>query len=99
MMRDIYENVWATTTLRDIEFSGESNVETIVGSIGFDWFSREHKMHYAGPGDSWWGSDMAVIPYGKGRLLVSQLRLLENLGKDPVADKILANLIRFTAKK
>ena len=99
MMRDIYENVWATTTLRNIEFSGESNVETIVGSIGFDWFSREHKMHYAGPGDSWWGSDMAVIPYGKGRLLVSQLRLLENLGKDPVADKILANLIRFTAKK
>ncbi len=41
---------------------------------------------------------MAVVPLSKGRCLVSQLRLLENLGKDPVADKILFNLIRFTTK-
>ena len=68
MMRDIYENVWATTTLRDLTVPGNSEFNTVVGSIGFDWFSREHKMHYSGPGASWWGSDIAVIPFGKGAL-------------------------------
>ena len=43
MMRDIYENVWATQTLRDLE------VEPIVASIGFKWFSEDHKLHYSGP--------------------------------------------------
>jgi hypothetical protein len=31
-------------------------------------------------------------------MLVSQLRLVENLGKDPVADKILYNLIRYSSE-
>ena len=52
-------------------------------------------MHYSGPGASWWGSDMAILSYGKGRCIISQLRLKENLGKDPVADKLLYNLIHF----
>ena len=30
--------------------------------------------------------------------IVSQLRLLDNLGKDPVADKILFNLIHFASR-
>ncbi len=97
MMRNIYENVWATSTLRNI--NGEGNPETIVGTVAFDWFSKGHKMHYSGPGESWWGSDIAVIPTGKGKCVVSQLRLINNLGKDPVADKILFNMIDFFAKK
>jgi hypothetical protein len=56
-------------------------------------------MHYSGPGDAWWGSDVAIIPYGKGKIIMSQLRLLENLTKDPVADKILANIIRYATDK
>lgn len=99
MMRDIYENVWPTTTLRDIKLhSGESISKPIVGSIGFDWFSRDHKLQYSGPGASWWGSDLVIFRYGKGHIIVSQLRLLENLNKDPVADKITSNLIRFLNK-
>jgi hypothetical protein len=39
---------------------------------------------------------MAIVPLGKGRCIASQLRLLENLGKDPVADRLLLNMIRFT---
>ena len=50
-----------------------------------------------GPGDTWWGADMAIVPLGKGRCIASQLRLVENLGKDPVADRLLMNMIRFTA--
>jgi hypothetical protein len=92
MMGPIYENVWAQSTLLDVDG------DTIAGAIGFDWFPDYDlsKRHYYGPGDTWWGSDLAVAPLGKGRCIVSQLRLVENLGSDPVADKILFNLIRWT---
>jgi hypothetical protein len=93
MMREIYENVWATQTLRNLEG------EAIVASIGFEWFSREHKLQYSGPGESWWGADLAVAPHGKGRAIVSLLRIVENLGKDPVADKLLFNMIDFTSNR
>ena len=99
MMRNIYENVWPMTTLRDLNGKGNAKIETLVGTVAFDWFSKEHKMNYSGPGASWWGSDMAIVPFGKGRYLISQLRLVENLGKDPVADKILINMINFLTKK
>lgn len=98
MMRNVYENVWPMTTLRDLKGNENAKVETLVGTVAFDWFSKEHKMNYSGPGASWWGSDMAIVPSGKGRYLISQLRLVENLGKDPVADKILFNMINFLTK-
>jgi hypothetical protein len=95
MMRDEYENVWATNTLRDLKVNGKMVGESVVGSIGFDWFSRDHKMQYSGPGEAWWGSDVVIIPYGNGKVIVSQLRLEDNLTRDPVADKILANILRY----
>lgn len=98
-MRDIYENVWARKTLRGLQGEEGQAIETVVGSMGFDWFSRQHKMHYAGPGEEWWGSDVAILPIGKGKVIVSQLRLLPNLGTDPVADKIMANLLQYLKVK
>ena len=93
MMRDIYENIWARQTLLDL------GGEPLVASIGFEWFSHDHTLHYSGPGQSWWGSDLALVPLGKGRCLVSQLRIVENLGTDPVADKLLYNMITFAADR
>ena len=49
-------------------------------------------------GDTWWGADVASVPVGRGRCIVSQLRLVENLGTDPVADRILYNLIAFASR-
>jgi beta-galactosidase len=92
MMGPVYENVWAEHTLLDVD------AEPIAGAIGFD-FSPDFelsKRHYYGPGDTWWGSDMAIAPVGSGRCILSQLRLVDNLGTDPVADKILFNLIEWT---
>ena len=97
-MRAAYENVWADRTLRNLKGVGRTKVNTIVGAIGFDWFSREHKMHYSGPGDPWWGTDVAEFSLGKGHCIVSQLRLIENLGGDPVADRIMKNLISYADK-
>jgi beta-galactosidase len=95
MMRNVYKNVWPTHTLRNLTSTGDTPFETVVASIGFDWFSDGHKMQYSGPGDAWWGSDLAIATLGKGRCIVSQLRLTQNLGHDPVADKILFNLIQW----
>ncbi len=94
MMDAIYENVWAQNTLLDV------GGETIVAAIGYDWFPDYDlsKRHYYGPGDTWWGADLAIVPLGKGRCIVSQLRLVENLGRDPVADKILFNLIKLASR-
>jgi beta-galactosidase len=55
------------------------------------------KRHYAGPGDVWWAADVLLAPMGKGKMLLSTLKLIENLGKDPVADKVLFNMIQFAA--
>jgi len=92
MMGSVYENVCAESTLLDV------GGKPVVGAIGFD-FAPDfdlNKRHYYGPGDTWWGSDMAIAPYGRGSCILSQLRLVDNLGKDPVADKILFNLIEWT---
>lgn len=99
MMRGIYENVWANRTLRELTFAEGETVTSVVASLGFDWFSREHKLQYRGPGEAWWGADVAEVSMGKGRYIVSQLRLINNLGTDPVADKILFNMIRYAGKK
>lgn len=98
MMRDIYENVWAQNTVRDIYGQEVEVHDPVVASVGFDWFSRDHKLHYSGPGTSWWGADVAVVTVGRGKLVISQLRLLDNLGKDPVADMILFNMINFSGQ-
>jgi hypothetical protein len=41
-----------------------------------------------------WGADLCIKDYGKGRLIFTTYRIAENLGKDPVADRLLWNLIR-----
>ena len=95
-LRNTYENIWPQKSLRDIKVNGMRIKEKpIVASIAFDWFSKGHKMGYQGPGASWWGADMTFIPIKKGHYLLSQFQLLENLGKDPVADKMLFNIITF----
>jgi len=91
MMGPVYENVWAKSTLLDIDG------ETVVGSIGYDWFPDydRSRRHYHGPGDTWWGSDLSVIPLGKGRCIISTLRIIQNLNEDPVADILFYNMMDY----
>jgi hypothetical protein len=90
-MREIYGNIWAPQPLRNL--SGE----TIVAAVGFDWFSHDHKLHYLGPGKSWWGTDLGVVHVGKGKCVVSLLQLVRNLGKDPVADILFFNIVNYVS--
>ncbi|MBN2450917.1 MAG: hypothetical protein JXR77_11040 [Lentisphaeria bacterium] len=91
IMGPVYENVWARNALLDV------GGELVAGAIGYDWFPDldSRKRHYYGPGDTWRGADLVIAPAGDGRCILSQLRLVENLCRDPVADRILLNLIRF----
>ncbi len=94
MMGQVYENVWSPQTLMGVDG------ELIVGSVSHSWFQGEPDMqNYHGPSPAWCGMDMGVVAHGQGRYVLSTLRIVENLGEDPVADKLLQNLIRFVTNQ
>jgi hypothetical protein len=41
---------------------------------------------------------MAVYPLGAGRFVLNTLRIRENLGPNPVAERLLRNLLRYAAR-
>lgn len=94
-MGQIYQNVCAAETIEGL------NVPPIVGSVSWDYSPQKNwktppelkLLNYLGPGNAWWGSDMVSVPYKRGRLILSTLLIQENLEVDPVAEKILHNLI------
>jgi beta-galactosidase len=91
MMGQSYENVWFPQTL--VGTAGE----LIVGGVGLGYHRGEpEKQNHLGPVHAWFGMVMGVVEHGNGRYILSTLRIIENLGKDPVADKILFNLIEWT---
>ena len=93
IMGQVYGNVWPQHALLGVKG------ETLSAIIGIDWFPDfdKNRRHYYGPGDVWWGSTMAVAAHGKGRCILSQFSIVDHLGTDPVADKILFNLVEWTA--
>jgi len=66
--------------------------EAIAGSLSWDI-----DRNYRGPTQWWHGTDWAVVQHGEGKMILSMLRIVENLRRDPVADKILFNLIEWAA--
>lgn len=90
LMGQTYENVWAMKTLIGL------NTQPIVGSVTHDFYPmKRNKPNYLGPESAWWGTDLGIVKQGEGRYILSALRIVENVGTDPVADKILLNLIAF----
>jgi hypothetical protein len=50
-------------------------------------------QHYNYFGDVYWSTDVLFVEHGKGEILYSTLQIIENLGKDPVAEKVLYNMV------
>lgn len=93
MMGQQYENVWSPHAL---QINGG---ELIVGAVTYGFHAGDWtKQCYLGPEPAMYGMDMGVVKHGDGRYILNTLRLIENLGSDPVADKILFNLINWTAE-
>ena len=55
--------------------------------------------HFKGVGDVWWGADILEVDKGKGTLLFSNYDLVNNLGTDPVADKLVINMLHYMRAK
>jgi len=93
IMSGVYENIHPTESM--VRQEGEY----ICGVVTYDHFKDIDKMkrHYAGPGDVWWAADVLLAPVEKGMMLLSTLKIIENLGKDPVADKVFLNMIQFAS--
>lgn len=92
IMGQEYQNVCAVKTITSLNDQSVSVVSSVTWDTGID-----EMWNYMGPTQAWWGNDLAVVPYGKGKVVISTLRLIENLGKDPVADQILYNLINWAS--
>ncbi len=47
----------------------------------------------------WAGSNLLIYNVGRGEVIVSTLRILENLEKNPAADRVLLNMVSFAASR
>ena len=94
IMHGVYENVHPITSMSKQEGL------YIAGMIGYDHFPNKDIMlrNYNGTGEVWWSADVLEASLGNGKMLLSTLQIIENLGKDPVADKLLLNMISFSTK-
>ena len=90
-MSGVYENIAPTISLRN--FKGENIVQTIA----FDRIPDGNilKRNYIGSGEVWSGSDLSIVKHNKGKMVLSTLKLVENLNYDPVSEIVLLNIINY----
>ena len=91
IMQEVYQNVHPKTTMMMQEG------EIISGVVSYDHYQNLDIMlrHYPGPGDVWFGANLLETTHGNGSMLLSTFDIINNLGKDPVAELILRNMISF----
>ena len=91
LMKGIYENVNPITSMCKIDG------KYISGVVGYDHFPNSDDMvrHYNGHGDVWWAATVLEHEVGEGMVILSTLRILQNLSNDPVADLIFSNMLNF----
>ena len=94
IMHGVYENVHPEVSISKIKG------DYIAGLIGYDHFPNNEIMrrHFNGPGEVWWAADVLETPFGEGKMLLSTLRIIEFLNTDPVAEKLLYNIIDYVSK-
>ncbi|MFO7974476.1 MAG: glycoside hydrolase family 2 TIM barrel-domain containing protein [Candidatus Hydrogenedentota bacterium] len=90
LMRQEYRNIVPPKTF--IEPTNEDicgSLDTARAAAGNDMIDQP----------SCWGNDILVRRFGAGRLVFTHLRILENLGRDPVADRLFINFIKHFARR
>ncbi|MCP4310878.1 MAG: hypothetical protein GY790_06410 [Bacteroidetes bacterium] len=92
LMSGVYENVCATTSI-----CRPAKGIYLAGVITYDQNKNMdiNQRHYNGIGDVLWAADLLLVQKGKGKMLYSTMKITENLGNDPVADKLLYNMIKL----
>lgn len=73
----------------------EPKSDWICGNITYDWYAGlKHKQNYLGVTAAFHGANLTQIAHGRGAYTLCTHRIVENLGKDPVADRLFRNLLR-----
>jgi len=62
----------------------------IGGCVSWDSYHDYHAKT-----ECWHGTDLGTVSHGKGTMIFSTLNILQHLGKDPIADRMLGNLADF----
>jgi hypothetical protein len=70
----------------------------IPGAVPAGCVSWDIERSYVGPLAAWHGADLVSLPWGEGQIVVSMFRLVDHVGKDPLADWLLCNLIGCAAR-
>ncbi len=66
----------------------------ISGNVTYDWYAGlKHKQNYTGVTAAFHGADLTEIAHGEGSYILCTHRLVENLGKDPLAERLFSNLV------
>ena len=92
VMDEPYHEVAPVESFYQLE-AQEAPAQTIT------WFRPEvvetkaQKRTYLGGEDLWHGTDLAVKKHGDGNIILSTLILRRKIGKDPVAELIVSNLL------
>ena len=61
----------------------------------YDWYAGlKHKQNYIGVTEAFHGADLTQIAHDNGKYVLCTHRIVENLGTDPVADRLLSNLLK-----
>jgi hypothetical protein len=78
----------------------EPRTDWIAGNITYGWYqNQKHKQNFTGVESAVHGADLTEIAHGSGRFIVTTCRIVRSLGHDPLADRLLANLVRWVCAK
>ena len=93
-MDEPYQEVAPVESLYELEAS-----EALSHSI--TWYRPEviatklKKRTYLGGEELWHGTNLAVKVHGQGRIILSTLILRSKVSSDPVASRILSNMVHY----
>lgn len=79
-----WQNVAPRKTLVNLD------VPSIAGTV-----SWESYHDYRAETKVWHGVDVGVLAHGRGKMILSMLEIVPHLGADPLADRLMRNLMAF----
>ena len=90
-MVGLYENIAPTESFK------RHKGDRMVSTVAFTRFpnSNDFKRNYIGPGEVWWATDLLSVNHGKGKMILSTLKLIDPIWEDPVAQRLMFNLIEY----
>ncbi|HME53731.1 MAG TPA: glycoside hydrolase family 2 TIM barrel-domain containing protein [Candidatus Lokiarchaeia archaeon] len=72
--------------------SQEADCDVIAGAFGVGYYPTRDKSGYYS------GIHVAIYPFFEGKFIINTFMILDHLGRNPVGDRILLNMVRFASQ-